>query len=558
MERLKRIKNKIKDKELNNFYTVSNAIQEYVIKESVNVKEIRKSIYKEIYSAYMITNELGGEEVIASGKSDVFFLYTLRYVLKHPNVVFDIYEKLPIKERRQILNEDNEFDYNESLINNVITLLNNILIERKNKYEKNIDNLSEHDKEFLTNGICKMGKFLIEKEKFDEHVKKGYIKRLSKMISFLDKLGGLQDYNKLNNERLEKIGLRDELGFDYSKEGKNDYKVTSVLDLKNEKALEKLSMEELTVLICFYLNRVEKTVENIEKVLFVLEKRRLLGRFCKGEDIEERLSVEDIKLNLAQFKFLSEKCDIALEKIIKYSENKKGKFTCYNKEEVLIYIHPDDVKTYKQFMKSNDITQNADLKTDVLNMQEFTSYKNNFYCYKAEFMDIMMYDLLISDKDVNWGYVEESERTYNGKNSIKNESENILIKADLKGFNNPISLHYNRKDLKKFIHNFNGEYKMPVYAGAEDFYINDKDKKTYMSNFILMPMGSSKIKRLKKSASMIDKDSMYYKYIKHLAWICSPKAVPEHLMKNGRFERELVDLESGDIESVRDIDEEER
>lgn len=554
MERLERIKDKIQDKEINMFYMFLNSLQKYVVEQKddgLKVKEVRDKIYKEIYDVHMVTYEHDGEEFSASGKSDTFFLYTMKYILKNPNVVFDTYERIAIKDRKRLLDDSIEYEYNEDMIHNIIVLLNNVLKYQKKKFENTIDNLSDEDKEFLLNGICEMGKSIIKKENFENHVKKGYIRRLSKMISFLDELGNLQMYNDFNNRRLDKIGIKDELGYDYDKEGKKDYKITNVMDLKDEKALEKLSLEELTVLISFYINRVEKTTENIEKVLFVLEKRGLLGRFYRGENIEDKLTKENLELNLTQFKFLSDICDVALGKVAKYSDKKKGRMVFYNKDDIMDYIFPEDVVAYRQFIKSNDATLKADLKKDIIEMQEFSSYKNNLYYYKDDFMDIMMFHLLTSDKDVNWGYVDESEKTYNGENSIKNEYKNILIKADVKGFNNPIALHYDREDIKKFMLNFNGTTLMPKYIGAEDFFIEGKDKnKVYMSNYILMPMGSSRIKKLKKFASGISEDSIYYRYVKHLAWINNPKGVPGHLLNHGGFERDFVDLETGDVQKV--------
>ena len=550
MKRLQNTMNKIEDNEIKNFYTQLRLLQDYVIKlkeedSNITVKKVKEKIYSEIYDVHMIVHNQDGISVLASSKNDLFFLKTIKSILRNTNMILEVYDKLNKQEKKLLVEDIGVIEYGENTQDNIITILNNVVGIQKQKYKDKIQNLSEADKEELKENIYVIVRKMIEQGKMEQSIKKSYIHRLAMMISFLDKLGALESYNELNNKRLERMDLKEELGFLYENKKGTDYKLNTVLDLKNEKSLENLSIDELTILISFYLNRIEKVTQNIEKVFFTLEKRALLGKFFKGENVEPRITENQLRVNLAQFEFLS---DISDELLLEYASTQGDKIVFYDENNILNLLKKDDERAYKAFSKMQDKTLQADLKKDLIDLQNYSSYKNNLYYYKDAFMEIMMYNLLTSPKEVNWGYVEESNKFQNGKNSIQNKRKNILIKADIKGFNNPIMLHYNLEKLKRFMRNYNKTQNIPVYIGEDDFSVQGKNgAKLYMSNFILMPIQSSRMKRIKKKAEKIESQSPYYKYIKHLAWISSPKSIPKHLLRDGRKLEKNVDLTTGNI-----------
>lgn len=560
MKRLEKLKDSIRDKEIKQFFIMQRSLLSYIQRlkeqdENITVKNVKEKIYSEIYDVHMIVDQHKGKKVLSSGKSDLFFLYTIQYILKNPSVISKVYYMVVEKDRDVFLEKFNGKEYGEDITRNIIFIMHDFLRAQEKRYKKTIKNLSQEDLELLTEQICTFSKDMIEKEKFEERIKCSYAKRLSRMISLLDEFGELEIYNNLNNERLERMDLLDELGFKY-KEEKNDYKITAIMDLKDEKSLNKLSLEELTVLICFYLNRIVKIAENIEKVLFTLQKRGLFGRFYRGEDISQRLTDEDVRLSLAQYKFLTEYGEILLKRYQDDKMDENEGYMFYSINDVLQYMEEQEARDYKAFVKQNNKKLQARLSKDIEEIQGLISSKHNLYFYKDRFMEIMMYHLLTSSKDINWGYVEERERLNNGYNSIQNYSRNVLIKADIKGFNNPITLHYNLQRLKNFMKNFNGTQIIPVYEGEEDFVVEGRGgSKVYMTNFVLMPLQNSKRKKLLKKVKTAREDSIYYKYMKHLAWISSPKSVPQHLLKDGRLIKKMIDLKTGEIEEVETLPE---
>ena len=559
MKRLETIKDNIEKKEIEYFLNFQRKLQMYIQKlkeddESITVKNVREKIHSEIYSAYMFANQYKDYKVLPSGKNDLFFLYTIQYILENPKIISTIYNSISKKDKKLLIGDFSHKEYGENLEVNIFYIMNECITVQEDIYKDKIENLSKEDIDNITGQICLLAKKMIKEEKCEDVIKKGYIKRLARMINFLDKFGELERCNELNNDRLGRMGLQKELGFTYSEEGKNDYKITNVIDLKNEKSLEKLSLNELTVLISFYLNRLEKLTESIEKTVFIIEKRNLFGRFFKGEDISKKISNGNIVLHLTQYKYLTEYGERLIKRYIDDSDyfNKSGKTSViYSLSDILKYMEEQEEKEYSFFSRQNDNSLRVKLKKDVEDMQDLITLRHNLYVYKDRFMEIMMYHLLMNSKDINWGYVEEKSRLNNGRNSIQNGSINVLIQADIRGFNNPIMLHYNLDRLRVFMRNFNGSKSIPVYQGEDDFSIRGNgNSRVYMSNFLLMPLQNSKSKKFLKKAKEFSENSAYYKYIKHLAWISSPKSIPEHLLKNGELRKQEVDLDTGEIKDV--------
>lgn len=560
MKKIEMIKEKVTDKEIKNFYIQMASVQRYIKKlkeedENLTVKQVKEKIYSEIYDVHMLIKNKNGTNILESGKSDLFCLNTLKYIQQNPNKLLEIYDKMGEKEKKGWQEESNNYyEYNENIQDNIKQILNNIMYYRKIGYSEKGDSIAPEEKRrMIKEQFDIISKHLIQETKLEEKIKSSYILRLSRMISLLDKIGDLEVYNELNNKRLDRMGLKDILGFEYKSEKDNECKMNYILELKNQKSLEKLDINQLAVLISFYLNRIEKTTENIERVLFTLEKRGLLGKFFEGEDVTDKITEENVRFHIAQFKFLADISEDVMEKYIKKIQGKKRLWIEYGEDEITDFIDKKDINEYKEFSKRNEKMLSANLAKDVKELQGFISSRNNLYFYKDRFMDVMMYNLLTDSKNINWGYVPEYYRFSNGKNSIENKSKNILIKADIKGFNNPISLHYDLEKIKIFIKNHNGTHKLPVYKGEDDFMIEGKDKsKLYMSNFILMPIHSSRVKKLKKFSGSVKEKSPYYKYIKHLVWISSPKSMPEHLKNNVGNEEQNVDLITGNMEYVHE------
>ena len=556
---LEKIMKRIGQRDIDMFFMQIRDLDEYISKlksenPELEAKDLKEKIYSEIYGASLLPQiEYKGKYRNVSSKSDLFLFYTLKHIIKNPSSILKAYDELSRQEREEIFSSSNLFIYNENINNNIKILLKDLLSSLKKNEKLLSGDLSYEQRKKLQTYVLKMVEEVMQENKYEEFIKKGYILRLSSIIQFLDRVGDLEKTNKINNYRLQKMGLIDELGFEYSRSTKTDYKINYVKDLKDKKSLEKLSIDDLAVLISFYYNRLEKIIESIEKTLFILEKRGHLERFFEGKEIRSKLSDEDLKINLAQFKFLS---DISMKVIEKYRDNliqdKSIKDAIYidGKEGVLDQISMSDEQAYKNFFTKKDKESKVDAKKDLEMLMGYISNRNNVYFYKDCFMDVMMYNLLNKDKEINWGYVEEKDKFFNNENSIKNNSRTILIKADIPGFNNPITLHYKLKKLRTFIKNYNGKKTIPVYQGEDDFEIESKNGKTYMSNLILMPIYSSRIKRIKKKAIASKENAPYNKYLKHLLWISSPKSIPEHLLKDGRNLKQRADLNTGEIEEI--------
>ena len=121
----------------------------------------------------------------------------------------------------------------------------------------------------------------------------------------------------------------------------------------------------------------------------------------------------------------------------------------------------------------------------------------------------------------------------------------------MKEFNMPLALHCSRDQIKEFLKNYTGKTLIPVYKGNEDMFVDDE----LVSTQIYMKLSKEQRKLLRQKAEKINaRQSMYYKFIKHLQWMSHPKRPPEFINKQNL----VYDLNTGFIYDEKDLEKEEK
>lgn len=394
-----------------------------------------------------------------------------------------------------------------------------------------------------------MNRILIDwRQKFREK----YQSSLIFIGNFLKEFDLIKHYTNTNNENLQKIGLEE---IKYTEE--------EIESLFTQEYLSKLSMEELTYLNVFWINKFAKEMENICKSSFIITDFDLWKdifdeKYIKfsQEDLQwELLKIEtltDFSIECIQFDEENEILKKAIEKI-QNDENAKRQATrnLTIKLDITEHIHEIESKYgskyntrySKKLLKSkNNLRHEIDYFKSIYNIIEAA--------YKLKDVSLIgiLNNLQLNDNIKNWGIMSQVEETH------LLDRKNWLIGIDLVGMNMPIRLHI-PKDLAIDSICKNGEDKIvPLYMGGEDY----KSNSSWLTSPILIPITDEKKKILKEKMNE-NTSEMREKLYSHLAYIYGITDIPNHLKtdesksKKGKksekrvFVKKYINVETGEI-----------
>lgn len=475
-------------------------------------------------------------------RSDMYLYKTSEYVLKNINLVFEELEKN--QKEKYINNEKKSYKYTSDIEKNiklitedVITIiLNRKTTEFKEKFLNN--SLSYEENKELREQIKKALKTF--NDIYNKEIKKRYSIKLSNIIRILDEMGFLKKYNERNNKILDNINLPI-LKYEYEPE-KNKCGLT---DLKNPEFINRFSLEEIIAMTSFYSNRLTKEVIDYNESLYIVNKIGLIEEILKKDDYKSDITDDELREIISQLEFLKEiSKDIAQEMLSKSTKNCEnnvinGDLTKSRSREKAIKTYEEDYKNIYEniFLPqfSNDFKNDLDLVT-ILEADRY-----NLYSAKNFAIESVMVILTDKNKNINWGYIPENK---NGKNTIQNKEKFVLIGIDMKGYNMPIKLHFQREELETFLTNYAKDTKIPLYEGNEDMEIAWNG---YMTTQVYMPLTKEQRKQLKETN--LHSSDYRYRFIEHIKWMMLPNRYPKYLCdhQGNKKEKRYIDVKTGQI-----------
>lgn len=498
-------------------------------------------------------------KLLEPNMSAIFMDKTVDYIINNKKIIKEIIDKRDSKEIKDLSLEDavrytQNMERNSKII--IGSLVNRIYKEKRRMdifRKRNIKGLEDIElndddefKEFLEEVIYNI---LAEKENkiIKNKIEKKSKQRLSNAVKLLDDINVLKINNDINNQRLEKLNL-EFLKFDYENKVRNK-KDIAIKDLENEEFLNRFDIKEINALNAFYVNRLVKTLDEYNSNFYFGRKLDIYNKIINNEELDIELSDEEIKYMILQKEFLkSSSQDIISEIAKKYEEKdskdlKEFRITKDRIEETNSY--KEAVTQYKsQYEKLYNKIYLPKYKNDYENDLIITSFLDvdmyNLYKIKDMSAQALMVSLIDSDENVNWGYIPEKDEK--GKNTIQKGNKYILIGFDLKGYNMPIKLHFERDTIEKFLDGYTNSTAIPIYEGNEDVGINDK----FLTTQVLMKLSKQQRAGIKSALKNMSSDDERYKYISHLNWMMFPNRYPEHLKKDGiRKSKIKIDIRTG-------------
>ena len=477
--------------------------------------------------------------------TDMYLYKTVEKVLKTPELIDQAMER--IDRKKFINNKAKLYNYTSDIEKNISKVTEDILsivLEKASPEfrKKFVDNsLSDNEKGKLKESIQ------IHIEKFYEEAtkqrKKKHVNKLVNITQVLDEMGLLKKYNDRNNAILDRMNLP-MLKYEY--DAKDDK--SGITDLLKQEFIERLPLEEIIALTGFYSNRLAKEAINYNQTIYIVRKLGIIEEIYQNGEYELKITDEDLREMLAQLSFLTE-----IGKEIEQESLKKGSKNIVNLDLDTSKVRNNAIELYSE--DYNELYKNvflqqycSDFEMDLDIATILETDRHNLYSAKDAAIESLL--VILMDKaqntNINWGYIPEYK---NGKNSIANQEKFVMIGVDIKGYNMPIKLHFEREKLEKFLKNYTGQTKLPIYEGDQDMEVPWNG---YVTTQICRPITKNQRKELKDKK--ISTSDYRYHFWEHIKWMMLPNRYPDYLCdkQGNKKPKRYVDVANGRTDSSGD------
>ena len=362
------------------------------------------------------------------------------------------------------------------------------------------------------------------RRRMNQKIRTSLTQQIVETAKVLEKFGVLDKYVKNNNLRLEKMNLHF-LKIPLKRE-KNDDKLTlhAAEDLYNEKIIAKLDLMQAIVIASFLINRVAKVVDNYIEALYFIRKLNIIDVMFNDENIlcnNKIFNDKIIKEVIVQYKYIKKNSESFLKNLDEqiFADSQKSNSSIKVKkinEKMVGYEIPIDKfcnkyqdRYNKYYSKVLNICNNV-FREDYLFLAKKYNYVELIYEIKEQVATALLEILFKEKNNVKWGCILDEHE------SLKSNKNYILLGFDLKGYNVPVKLHFDKKKLIKNVKEYTNDTIIPVYEGNNDMYIESSNFKFFFTTQILMPLTEKQKKELKKIYKSIDKNDYRYNFISHI------------------------------------------
>lgn len=399
---------------------------------------------------------------------------------------------------------------------------------------------------------------------FEAGLKESYIKSLTFLGVQFKRFGLLEKYCKDQNRFLDKLNMK-ELGYPLNAEQNTNGSIT-VEELFSKETLDKMSINQLSMLNSFWMNRYTKELESMNQSFFIVTALNLWSDIknapINSEDgrISININEQELENIYKKMYFLHETSQIMLEHFNKnLAENK-------DKESVVVGENGNTARVIETAEFENELDKaisedyseyfgklNPKFTNDFL--KDFGTYRiidnsmHNAYRLKDMNMIAILSNLQKRNFSKNWGVVLEDGKDIE-------TSKKVLLGIDFEGFNMPVRLHIDKSVIEEFFKANQDTTIVPVYEGETDF----RNQGKVVSTQILMPLSKPQKIGLKQIEERQKIDSPTKNLVEHLRFLENSQEYPEHLKeervvrKKGKAkivrkppEKRYVDLVTGKL-----------
>lgn len=353
-------------------------------------------------------------------------------------------------------------------------------------------------------------------------IKEQYKSSLTFIGKFLQEFDLIKNYVNSNNNNLSRIGL-EELNC-------NEEQIKKMF---TKEFLDNLTVDQLTYLNVYWINRFTKEMDNICKSGFVLTDLNLWQDVFDGKDI--KLTNEELKWELLKMDTLSNftidcldesKDNKVLRDAIEKARNQEGAENQIKEKGTLRLDFSDYIKqTEAQYGEEYKKRYSAKLPRSKNFFQHEIEYFKSAYnsiqnAYKLKDIALLgiLDNLQLNGNIENWGVMEQAHQ-----NKILN-AKYILIGVDKKNMNITIRIHIPQDLLIDWANENIKEKVLPLYAGGDDYRSNE----FWLTSPILKPVDEEEKKILKQKIEDKKKEEFNNLY-HHLGYVYGIEEFPIHL-----------------------------
>ena len=357
---------------------------------------------------------------------------------------------------------------------------------------------------------------------------------------------------------LQIIEQSKKLGFyeNYTQKQENQFRilgfpnyVSKNIDLtQTPHLLDSLSAEDLLVLNSFWINRYAKELNSYATAVFTLRDLNLLEDiFFKGISSYQEISDKTLENELIKYGFLNYPATRFIKKREFQAENSNiDSIEGYeNHEKFITYSYTPLIDSAKK-LYGNEYTDyfNLVLPESQNNISEDIEFF--VYLYNPILSSYSIKNLLLQSLSV------EFENFQNAGIVLENSKKNRLLLGIDAGLTFPIFEHLDSHSLQDFYLAYNGNLKIPIYDGYNDFISLTGD---HLSTQLALPTSQKQVDILKQSCKKKNYPEHSRNTIQHLYFLKDNSRLPDSLVvpetketkKRLRLPRRYLDLEDNKI-----------
>lgn len=362
----------------------------------------------------------------------------------------------------------------------------------------------------------------IRRRQLEEYIATSEKQSMKLAGHFFRKYGFLQEFLEGQNEDYHKLGMSQ---MEYKMKTDQDEKDIGLENIFTDEYIDTLTSGQLSALNAFWQNRYTKAIERIKKAIFIADSLNLWEEL-KQDDYNPEITDEQISNCIVKMK--------VLDRIyVMLKENLKDQYIEANNHKVLQFKIEEeiDIKSQLEFKKYFDEilpTSDNDITHNLEGRQSIRDSIKTIYDTKFNMIMRLIHQIEYNSKITNWGYIPENEK----------DKGKVLLGIDYPGFNMPLRLHINKRELVSFLKNFKNSSVIPIYEGNADMIYKGK----MLKSRAFMPLTEEResfIIQKNKNLNVVD---LKYNYIRHIGNLLTKKnkKIPKIYI------REYIDLETGE------------
>ena len=214
-------------------------------------------------------------------------------------------------------------------------------------------------------------------------------------------------------------------------------------------------------------------------------------------------------------------------------ENLKDQYIKTGRRKILLFNLEEEIDTksqleFKKYFDKILPTSDNDITHNLEGSQSIRDSIKIVYGTKFNMIMRLIHQIEYNSKITNWGYIPENEK----------DKGKVLLGIDYPGFNMPLRLHINKKELVSFLKNFKNSSVIPIYEGNADMIYKGR----MLKSRAFMPLTEEResfIIQKNKNLNVVD---LKYNYIRHIGNLLTKKnkKIPKIYIQ------EYIDLETGE------------